>query len=173
MREGPTAGGAVHACVPDPPLLAGRVARTPRTQFPQFQKPFGTGSDSTLPPRSRSSPAGGGSSAGLCAEHDVLLSVCDIHAYKCTLVRAASKKTAHKRAPGDSAGLPKGAAQPCQTMLCPRGPTSSAGFIGHWQGHGQIFILNPFFSKPGFGKKKKSMRYPGQHWLLCSYPSCS
>lgn len=101
-------------CVPDPPLPVGRVARTPRTQFPQFQKPFGTGNNSTLPPRSRSSTAGEGSSAGLCAEHDVLLSVCDIHAYKCTLVRAASKKMQIKEHPVPPQGYPKAQLSPAK-----------------------------------------------------------
>lgn len=45
-------------------------------------------------------------------------------------------------------------------MLCPRGPTSSAGFIGHWQGHGQICILNPFFFQAWVWKKKKKHALP-------------
>lgn len=56
----------------------------------------------------------GGSSAGLCAEHDVLLSVCDIHAYKCTLVRAASKKMQIKEHPVPPQGYPKAQLSPAK-----------------------------------------------------------
>lgn len=106
-RSSPPCGGGWHA--PYAP------------SFPSSKSPFELGAVPRCPQGPGPHPLEGGSSAGLCAEHDVLLRVCDIHAYRCTLVMAASKKNANKTAPGASAGLPKSAAQPCQVMLCPQG----------------------------------------------------
>lgn len=104
----------MHTCVPDPPLPAGRVARTPRTQFPSSKSPLELGAIPRCPQGAGPQPLEGGSSAGLCAEHDVLLSVCDIHAYKCTLVRAASKKMQIKEHPVPPQGYPKAQLSPAK-----------------------------------------------------------
>lgn len=81
------------------------------------------------------------------------------------------QKNANKRAPGASAGLPKGAAQPRQVMLCPQ--EADVRWL-YWAlaGARPDFYFKPFFF-PSLGLEKKSMCYPGQRWLLCSYPSCS
>lgn len=85
-----------------------------------------------------------GSRAGLFTEHDVLLNVCDIHAYECTLVTAAFKKNANKIAVA-SAGLPKNHSSALQSGALQTHPQERSHLFqlfraGLWKGQSQIFF---------------------------------
>lgn len=96
------------------PSLRGGWHAPHAPSFPSSKSPLELGAIPRCPQGAGPQPLEGGSSAGLCAEHDVLLSVCDIHAYKCTLVRAASKKMQIKEHPVPPQGYPKAQLSPAK-----------------------------------------------------------